>query len=59
MCIRDRTILGIALGGIIRLIVEKTKGEAFAGKMDNVATGLVIGDAMVCVLMVIITIVGA
>ena len=50
-----KTIMGIALGGIIRFIVEKTKGEAFAEKMDNAATGLVIGDAVVCVLMVIIT----
>ena len=47
--------MGIALGGLIRLIVEKTKGHPFAEKMDNIATGLVIGDALVCVLMVIIT----
>lgn len=55
MYLAPKTILGIALGGMIRLVVEKTKGDAFAEKMDNVATGLVIGDAMVCVLMVIIT----
>ena len=57
MYLAPKTILGIALGGMIRLAVEKTKGIAFAEKMDNVATGLVIGDAMVCVLMVIITMV--
>lgn len=56
MYLAPKTILGIALGGIIRLIVERTKGAAFADKMDNAATGLVIGDAMVCVIMVIITI---
>lgn len=50
-----KTILGIALGGVIRLCVEKTKGEALAEKLDNAATGLVIGDAVVCVIMVIMT----
>ncbi len=55
MYLAPRTIMGIALGGLIRLIVEKTKGHPFAEKMDNIATGLVIGDALVCVLMVIIT----
>ena len=55
MYLAPKTILGIALGGMIRLVVEKTKGIAFAEKMDNAATGFVIGDAMVCVLMVIIT----
>ena len=55
MYLAPRTILGIALGGVIRFIVEKTKGNGFAEKMDNVATGLVIGDAVVCIIMVIIT----
>lgn len=50
-----KTIMGIALGGTIRFIVEKSKGEAFAEKMDNAATGLVIGDAVVCVIMVIMS----
>lgn len=51
-----RTIMGVALGGVIRWIIEKTKGNDFAEKMDNAATGLVIGDAVVCVIMVIISI---
>ncbi len=55
MYLAPKTILGIALGGLIRLIVEKTKGHAFAEKLDNAATGMVIGDALVCVLMVIVT----
>lgn len=55
MYLAPKTIAGIALGGVIRLLVEKTKGDAFAEKMDNVATGFVIGDAMVCVLMVVVT----
>ncbi|MGC2872375.1 OPT/YSL family transporter [Ihubacter sp. mB4P-1] len=50
-----KTIMGIALGGIIRWIIEKTKGDALAEKMDNAATGLVIGDAVVCVIMVIMS----
>lgn len=55
MYLAPKTILGIALGGMIRLLVEKTKGHDFAEKLDNAATGMVIGDALVCVLMVIIT----
>ncbi len=55
MYLAPTTVMGIALGGIIRLVVEKTKGKEYAGKMNNVATGLVIGDAMVCILMVIIS----
>lgn len=50
-----KTIMGVALGGVVRFIVEKSKGEAFAEKMDNAATGLVIGDAIVCVIMVIMS----
>lgn len=52
-----KTIMGVALGGIVRFIVEKAKGEALAEKLDNAATGLVIGDAVVCVIMVIMTMV--
>ena len=53
-----KTILGTALGGVIRLIIEKTKGEELAEKLDNAATGLVIGDAVVCVIMVVMTMAG-
>ncbi len=50
-----RTILGLALGGVIRFIVEKRKGLEFSERLDNVATGFVIGDALVCVLMVVLS----
>lgn len=53
-----RTIMGIALGGVIRFIVEKMKGAATGEKLCNVATGLVIGDAMVCIIMVILSMTG-
>lgn len=53
-----RTIMGISVGGIIRFIIEKTKGTGFAEKMDNAATGLVIGDALVCVVIVILSMAG-
>ncbi len=52
-----KTIMGIALGGVIRFVLEKTKGVTFAEKMDNAATGFVIGDAAVCVIMVIMSLV--
>ena len=50
-----KTIMGIALGGVIRWIIEKTKGEALAEKLDNAATGIVIGDAIVCIIMVMMS----
>lgn len=50
-----RTIMGIALGGTVRWIIEKVKGNQLAEKLDNAATGLVIGDAVVCVIMVILS----
>ncbi len=52
-----KTIMGITLGGMVRFAIEKIKGEVLAEKLDNAATGLVIGDAIVCVIMVIMTMV--
>lgn len=51
-----KTIMGVALGGVIRWIIEKTKGEALAEKLDNAATGIVIGDAIVCIIMVMMSV---
>lgn len=56
MYLAPKTIVGIALGGVVRFIVEKRKGGEFAERLDNVATGMVIGDAVVCVIMVVVTI---
>lgn len=44
------TIMGVVVGGIIRLILTRAKGKEFAGRMDHAATGLIIGDGIVCVL---------
>lgn len=52
--IAPASMLGVALGGILRLIVEKTKGADFASEGNNIATGLIIGDAIVCIIMVVI-----
>lgn len=43
------TMIGIAVGGITRLILEKTKGNDFAERMNNIATGFIVGDGIVCV----------
>ena len=50
-----KTILGLAVGGFIRFLIEKIKGEENAVKLETVATGMVVGDAMACVIMVIVT----
>ena len=56
MYLAPKTIMGLALGGVLRFIAEKTKGHAYAEKLDNAATGMVIGDALVCIIMVVITV---
>ncbi len=45
------TIMGIALGGVIRLIVEKAKGMEVAVRWNNAATGVVVGDALVSIIL--------
>ena len=46
------TIIGVAIGGIIRFVVEKAKGFGFASECDNIATGFIIGDAIASIAMV-------
>lgn len=55
MYLAPKTIMGLALGGVIRWAIEKKKGMEFAEKYNNAATGLIIGDAIVCISMVGIT----
>ena len=50
-----KSILGLAIGGCIRFIVEKAKGQESAVKLETVATGMVVGDALGCVIMVVVT----
>lgn len=45
------TVMGIVLGGVIRFIVEKIKGAEFAVRMNNAATGVVVGDALVGIIL--------
>ncbi len=45
------TIMGIVLGGVIRFIVEKAKGSETAARWNNAATGLVVGDALVSIVL--------
>lgn len=52
-----KTIMGVAIGGLIRLVIEKTKGDETAVRLDNAATGLVIGDAVINIVVVVITII--
>lgn len=55
MYLAPKTIIGLALGGIVRFIVQKAKGETVADKLKTAATGMVVGDAMACLIMVIVT----
>ena len=59
MYLAPRTVMGLALGGVIRWVIEKTKGMDLAEKYNNAATGLIIGDAVVCIGMVGITLASA
>jgi len=47
-------ILGIATGGVIRFIVERIKGGRTAELLNNTATGFIIGDGLVCIIMLFI-----
>lgn len=49
------TILSIGLGGLIRLVVDKLKGETFGEWLVNAATGLVIGDGLVSIIIAFLT----
>jgi len=49
------TILGVALGGLIRLVIEKAKGKETAARFINVSTGFAIGDGVVCVIVLLVT----
>lgn len=59
MYLAPRTVMGLALGGVIRWVIEKKKGDEIAEKYNNAATGIIIGDAIVCIAMVGITLVSA
>lgn len=48
------SILAIALGGIIRFFVERIKGRQTAVIFVNTATGVIIGDGLVCIIMLFI-----
>lgn len=50
-------IMSIGLGGLIRLVVEKVKGFEIATQYENAATGVVIGDALVSILTVFVTLI--
>ncbi len=55
MYLAPKTVMGLALGGVIRWVIEKKKGEATAEKYNNAATGIIIGDSIVCIAMIGIT----
>ncbi len=59
MYLPPRNVMGLALGGVIRWIVEKKKGEEVAEKYNNAATGIIIGDAIVTISMIGISLVSA
>lgn len=48
-------VSGIMIGGLIQGILKKAKGAEFAARHVNTATGLVIGDAVVSIIMVILS----
>ena len=45
------TIMGIVLGGVIRFIMEKARGAEVAARWNNAATGLVVGDALISIVL--------
>lgn len=59
MYLAPRAVMGLALGGVIRWVIEKTKGDEVAEKFNNAATGVIIGDAIVTISMVGITLASA
>lgn len=48
-------VLNLSIGGIIRGFIEKRFGEKRAETYNNAATGLVIGDALVAIVIVVLT----
>ena len=48
-------VSSVAVGGVIRGIVEKSLGNSKAEFYNNAATGLVVGDALVAVLIVVMS----
>ncbi|CCQ95312.1 membrane hypothetical protein [[Clostridium] ultunense Esp] len=48
-------VLNLSIGGVIRGIIEKRFGEKRAETYNNAATGLVIGDALVAIVIVVLT----
>lgn len=48
-------VLNLSIGGVIRGIIEKRFGEKCAETYNNAATGLVIGDALVAIVIVVLT----
>lgn len=58
MYLAPTTIMGTALGGLIRFIVEKAKGKEAAGRLNNVATGLVVGDALAAAILIFLVMMG-
>ena len=46
-----RTIMGIVLGGVLRFVMEKVKGAETAARWNNAATGLVVGDALISIVL--------
>ncbi|WP_425756414.1 OPT/YSL family transporter [Ihubacter sp. rT4E-8] len=59
MYLPPRNVMGLALGGVIRWIIEKKKGEEVAEKYNNAATGIIIGDAIVTISMIGISLASA
>jgi len=48
-------VLNLSIGGVIRGFIEKRFGEKRAETYNNAATGLVIGDALVAIVIVVLT----
>lgn len=53
--LRPEVIVCISLGGIVRGILNKKVGKDRAERYNNAATGLVVGDALIAVVVVILT----
>ena len=43
--------MGIVLGGVLRFVMEKVKGTETAARWNNAATGLVVGDALISIVL--------
>lgn len=51
-----RIVVNLSLGGVIRGIIEKKCGVKCAATYNNAATGLVIGDALIAIFIVVLSI---